>query len=91
MPVASISANTSGKTKSCQERVRNMSDTATQLLNAFSSLSAEEQHEVMLALLRKSGELRGSTITDDQLVTLAEEVFLSLDAKELNGIEDNKR
>lgn len=68
-----------------------MSDTATQLLNAFSSLSAEEQHEVMLALLRASGELPGSPITDEQLVTLAEEVFLSLDAKELNGTEDNKR
>ena len=68
-----------------------MSDTATQLLNAFSSLSAEEQHEVMLALLRASGELPGSPIPDEQLVTLAEEVFLSLDAKELNGTEDNKR
>jgi hypothetical protein len=42
-----------------------MSETATQLLNAFASLSAEEQHEEMLALLRKSGELPGSAIASD--------------------------
>ena len=68
-----------------------MSETPAQLINAFSSLSAEEQHEVMLALIRTSGELPGSTITDDQLVTLAEEVFLALDAKELYGSQDSKR
>jgi hypothetical protein len=62
-----------------------MSETATQLLNTFASLSAEEQHEVMLALIRSSGELPSSALSDDELVSLAETVFLTLDAEEANG------
>ena len=61
-----------------------MSETAAQLLNTFSSLPAREQHEVMLALLRSSGELPASALSDDQLVSLADEAFLSLDAEEAN-------
>ena len=68
-----------------------MSEIATQLLNTFSSLSASEQHEVLLALLRSSGELPASTFNDDQLVSIADEVFLSLEVEELHGDEDSKR
>jgi len=68
-----------------------MSEIATQLLNTFSSLSASEQHEVLLALLRSSGELPASTLNDDQLVAVAEDVFLSLEGKELHGGESSKR
>ena len=64
-----------------------MSETSTQLLLAFSSLPADEQHEVMLALLRCSGEL---AINDDQLVWLAEEAFLSLVAEETNDTGGSK-
>ena len=67
-----------------------MSETAAQLLDTFSSLPAKEQHEVMLALLRNSGELPASALTDDQLVSLAEEVFLSLDAEETNDTDGSK-
>ena len=67
-----------------------MSETAAQLLNTFSSLPAREQHEVMLALLRSSGELPASALSDDQLVSLAEEVFLSLDAEEANDTGSSK-
>jgi hypothetical protein len=56
-----------------------MSEIATQLLNTFSSLSASEQHEVLLALLRSSGELPAFPLNDDQLVAIAEDVFLSLE------------
>jgi hypothetical protein len=68
-----------------------MSEIATQLLNTFSSLSASEQHEVLLALLRSSGELPASTLNDDHLVSIADEVFLSLEVEELHGDEDSKR
>jgi hypothetical protein len=68
-----------------------MSEIATQLLNTFSSLSASEQHEVLIALLRSSGELPASTLNDDQLVSIADEVFLSLEVEELHGDEDSKR
>jgi hypothetical protein len=67
-----------------------MSQTATQLINAFSALSAAEQHEVMLELLRSSGELPGTPMTDEQLVSLADEVFLSLEAEEMNGSKDSQ-
>jgi hypothetical protein len=67
-----------------------MSETAAQLLSAFSSLSEAEQHEVMIALLRQSGELPGSVMGGDQLVALAEEVFLSLEAEETSGTKDSQ-
>lgn len=68
-----------------------MSEAATQLLNTFSSLSASEQHEVLIALLRSSGQLSSSTLNDDQLVAIAEEVFLSLEVEELHGDKNRKR
>lgn len=68
-----------------------MSEIANQLLNTFSSLSASEQHEILLALLRSSGELPASTMKDDQLVAIAEDVFLSLEGDELHGGEGSKR
>ena len=67
-----------------------MSEIATQLLNTFSLLSASEKHEVLLALLRSSGELPASTLNDEQLVSIADEVFLSLEVEELHGDEDSK-
>ena len=68
-----------------------MSEIATQLLNTFSSLSASEQHVVLLPLLRSSGELPASPLNDDQLVAIAEDVFLSLEGEELHGDEGSKR
>lgn len=68
-----------------------MSEIATQLLNTFSSLSASEQHEVLLALLRSIGELPASALNDDQLVAIGEDVFLLLEGEELHGGESSKR
>jgi len=68
-----------------------MSEAATQLLNTFSSLSAIEQHEVLIALLRSSGQLSPSTLNDDQLVAIAEGVFLSLEVEEFHGDKNRKR
>ena len=68
-----------------------MSEIATQILNTFASLPASEQHEVMLALLRSSGELPASSLSDDQLVSLAEEVFFTLDAEEANATGSSTR
>ncbi len=59
-----------------------MSEIASQILNSFSALPETEQHEVLVALLRTSGELPSTELTDDDLVNLAEEVFLRLDAEE---------
>jgi hypothetical protein len=68
-----------------------MSERAIQLLNTFASLSPSEQHEVLLVLLQSSRELPSSTLNDDQLVAIADGVFLSLEAEELHGDEDRKR
>jgi hypothetical protein len=62
-----------------------MSDTATQLLATFQSLPPKEQHELLVTLLRRSGELPDTIVSDDQLVAIADELFQTLDAEELNG------
>ncbi|MEX1233188.1 MAG: hypothetical protein WEB58_23255 [Planctomycetaceae bacterium] len=62
-----------------------MTETATQVLAAFESLSPEEQHEVITAILRRSGELPQTAFADDALVGLADELFQVLDAEESDG------
>ena len=62
-----------------------MSDTATQLLATFESLPEKEQHELLIAMLRRSGELPETMLSDDQLVVIADDLFQSLDAEESNG------
>lgn len=62
-----------------------MSDTATQLLATFESLSAKEQHELLIAMLRRSGGLPDTMISDDQLVGIADELFQTLDTEESNA------
>jgi hypothetical protein len=62
-----------------------MSDTAAQLLATFESLPEKERHELLIAMLRRSGELPDTTVSDDQLVGIADQLFQSLDAEESNG------
>lgn len=68
-----------------------MTDIAIQLLAAFEKLPAEEQHEVLVQLLRRTGDLPGSPLTDDALVSVADQLFQSLDAEEANGDNDRSR
>ncbi|MDA1052262.1 MAG: hypothetical protein O3C40_17530 [Planctomycetota bacterium] len=66
-----------------------MSDTATQLLATFESLPANEQRELLIAMIRRSGELPDTIVSDDQLVGLADELFQTLDAEEEHGDDTN--
>ena len=68
-----------------------MSETATQLLATFESLTASEQHELLIAMLRRSGELPDTIVSDDQLVGIADELFQTLDAEESNGDDADAR
>ena len=68
-----------------------MSDAASQLLAEFESLPANEQHELLIAMLRRSGELPDTIVTDDQLVGIADELFQTLDAEESNGEDADSR
>lgn len=62
-----------------------MSEIAAQLLATFDSLPTHEQHELIIAMLRRSGELPETILSDEQLVGLADDLFQALDAEELNG------
>ena len=68
-----------------------MSDAATQLLATFESLPANEQHELLIAMLRRSGELPDTILSDNQLVGLADEIFQTLDAEESPGNDADSR
>ncbi|MCA9138013.1 MAG: hypothetical protein KDB00_14675 [Planctomycetales bacterium] len=68
-----------------------MSEIANQLLATFETLPSEEQHELIVALLRRGGELPDSFIADDQFVILADELFQTLDAEESNDNETESR
>ncbi len=62
-----------------------MSETTSQLLATFDSAPPREQHEVITALLRRSGELPDTLLSDEGLVGLADDLFQALDTEESRG------
>jgi hypothetical protein len=62
-----------------------MTEIATQLLATFETLPAAQQHEIVTQLLRRTGGLPESTLTDDDLTAVADDLFLMLDAEEADG------
>ena len=68
-----------------------MTETAAQLIAAFDSLPAKEQHELLIEMLRRSGELPDTIVSDDQLVGIADGLFRTLDAEESNGNDADSR
>lgn len=59
-----------------------MSEVATQILESFDTLPPDEQHKVVTEMLRRLGELQENSVTDEQLLGLADEAFLALDREE---------
>ena len=59
-----------------------MSEIAAQLLATFDTLPTQDQHELVTEMLRRSGELPETFLTDDHLIGLADNVFQALDAEE---------
>jgi hypothetical protein len=57
------------------------SEIASQLLATFDSLPPQEQHELLTAMLRRSGELPDSGLSDDGLVGLADDLCQTRDAE----------
>ena len=57
-----------------------MSGSAVLLLATFEPLPPEEQHELLAAMLRRSGELPETFVSDDALLGLADSTFQALDA-----------
>jgi hypothetical protein len=68
-----------------------MTETAAQLIAVFDTLTVAERHELLIEMLRRSGELPDSIVSDDQLVGIADELFQSLDAEESNGNDAESR
>lgn len=55
---------------------------AAQLLAAFEALPPREQRELLAEMLRRSGGLPETLLTNEQLVGLCDELFQALDAEE---------
>ncbi len=68
-----------------------MSETASQLLVTFDSLPPQEQHEIITAMLRRSGELPDTLLPDEGLIGLADDLFQALDAEESHGDNPQSR
>jgi hypothetical protein len=53
-----------------------------QLLNSFDALTDAEKQEAIAEVLRRAADLTPASLSDDELVEAAEELFLALDARE---------
>ncbi len=63
-----------------------MSETAHNLIDAFTALSARERHAVLVELARISEEDAGA-ITDEELTFAGEQLFAMYDAEEAGNAE----
>lgn len=59
-----------------------ISTTVEELLKSFDLLPEVEKHKVVTEILRRSLELRSAPLTDEELASNAEQVFLELDRRE---------
>ena len=59
-----------------------ISTTVEELLKSFDLLPEIEKHKVVKEILRRSLELRSTPLTDEELASNAEQVFLELDRRE---------
>jgi len=59
-----------------------MSQTVEAMLNTFDALSDTEKRELLREMLRRTAQLGLPTVTDEDLVFCAEELFLRLDKAE---------
>jgi len=68
-----------------------MTSAVRDLLRRFQSLSDAEKHEAASLLLRQVVQGEAGDIGNDALVTVAEELFLELDAREAGDGESSPR
>ena len=62
-----------------------MTETAAQLLATFELLKPEEKHQLLTEMLRRSGELPDTFLSDDDFIRFADGLFQTLDAEESNA------
>ena len=68
-----------------------MTETTSKLLAEFDTLPPNEQHELLVAMLRRTGDLPDSVVSDKELVGLADVLFQELDAEESDGGDPDAR
>jgi hypothetical protein len=59
-----------------------MSEATQHFLRSFKALPQADQHDVLVSLLRLPIEAQYTTPSDDELLQVAEQVFLALDDAE---------
>jgi hypothetical protein len=59
-----------------------MTSTAIDILNSIDNLSAPEQHQLVMALLRRVSPIEINELMDEELILCAESIFLELDRAE---------
>ncbi len=62
-----------------------MSQSVPNFLNAFEQLTESEQGEITAAILKRTLNLDFDSLTDEELIQSAEELFLELDKQEYDG------
>jgi division protein CdvB (Snf7/Vps24/ESCRT-III family) len=62
-----------------------MTNVAQQFLRSFKALPTTDQHDVLVQLLRLPIEATYAAASDEELVQVADEVFLELDKSERAG------
>lgn len=68
-----------------------MTGHANQILDAFDALPPDQRREVAAAVLRRVLDDTPSDLSEDALVTVAEDLFLELDAAEGDDGESRSR
>jgi len=61
-----------------------MTENASKILEFFDRLEPIEQHDVVVSLIRRTGELPTEPLTDVDLCGIADDLFTSLDDED-NG------
>lgn len=59
-----------------------MNTQAQQILSSFEKLPDPVKYEIALEILRRTKDLEFPPLSDDELVTTAEDLFLELDKRE---------
>lgn len=64
-----------------------MTQTAQDIISTFDRLPTNEQKEITKIILRRNLEIETPSLSDEELILNAEEIFLELDRREARDAE----
>lgn len=68
-----------------------MAEGAARSLATFNLLALQQQHELLVELLRRSGELPRTSLSDEHCIGLEDNLLQSLDAVNSHGAKSNAK